>query len=205
MGWVISQAKEWEGLFQLFWGRSRDFQELWPFQEFLAFYGWPQNCHGACGCVIQLMHYNELTMRLKVHWKSNLLPSWASQVLTGFCRILFFLMLCHSFNSCTLPPSFLSHCGLDPRLISWMKNLLLRQLWLCFHIVLPPPWRSDLNSQLPESFLEPHSCSLNSAHAGPQAVCFISFYPSTREASLEYVIMKSYEHLWILPISQLFL
>ena len=30
---------------------------------------------------------------IKVSWKSNLLPSWAQEVVTGFCGILFFLMV----------------------------------------------------------------------------------------------------------------
>ena len=36
--------------------------------HFLAFYGQPWNCHGACGCVIShmLMYYNEHIIRLKV-------------------------------------------------------------------------------------------------------------------------------------------
>ena len=39
------------GLFQQFWGRGWDFQEL---GHLLAFDGWPQNCHGASGCSIWL-------------------------------------------------------------------------------------------------------------------------------------------------------
>ena len=31
-----------------------------------------------------VMYYNEHIMRLKVYWKSNLLPSWTQMVLTSF-------------------------------------------------------------------------------------------------------------------------
>ena len=40
-------------LFQIFWGRGGDFQELGHHPPFDP-YGQPWNCHGACGCVISL-------------------------------------------------------------------------------------------------------------------------------------------------------
>ena len=50
MGGVISWANEWEDYSNYFGGRGGDFQELGP-AHFLAFYGWPWNCHGgAYGC-----------------------------------------------------------------------------------------------------------------------------------------------------------
>ena len=51
MGWVISQANEWEDYSNYFKegvGTSRN----WATACFLAFYGPPWNCPGACGCVI---------------------------------------------------------------------------------------------------------------------------------------------------------
>ena len=44
-------------------------------------------------------------MRLKVHWKSTLPPSWAQWVLTSLCRILNGFVI---FNGCPLPTSLLS-------------------------------------------------------------------------------------------------
>ena len=35
-----------------------------------------------------LIYYNEVTIRLKVHWKSNLLPSSTKLVITSFCHAL---------------------------------------------------------------------------------------------------------------------
>ena len=51
MGWVLSQANEWEDYSNYFKegvGTSRN----WATACFLAFYGPPWNCPGACGCVI---------------------------------------------------------------------------------------------------------------------------------------------------------
>lgn len=59
-------------------------------------------------------------------------------------------------------------------------------------------WRAALNSQRPESFLEPHFCSLNSIPGWPQALGFIPFNLITRQASLEWAIRKPSEHLLIL-------
>ena len=54
------------------------------------------NPPGASWCVIYLIYYNEHIMRLKVHWKSNLLPSLAQLVLNSSC---FFLFVACSWNS----------------------------------------------------------------------------------------------------------
>ena len=51
-----------------------------------------------------LMYYNEHIMKPKVHWESNLPPSWTWLVLNSFCHVLW---LYHSFKGCTLPPSLL--------------------------------------------------------------------------------------------------
>lgn len=52
MGWAVPQANDWEGCCSYFKGRGRDFQEL-GHCPFLAFYGQPQNCHGACGPLVE--------------------------------------------------------------------------------------------------------------------------------------------------------
>ena len=48
--------------------------------------------------------YSEHLMRLKFHWKLNLLPSWTLLVLNSFFHVL---AQCHSFKCCALPPSLL--------------------------------------------------------------------------------------------------
>ena len=106
MGWIISQA-EWED-YSNYFGEGAGISRNWATAHFLNFYGWPQNCHGTGGCVIQqmLMYYNERIMRLKVYWKSNLPPSWTQLVLTSFRHVPW---LYHSFKGCALPPSLLFH------------------------------------------------------------------------------------------------
>ena len=55
---------------------GQGFLGIEPPCTFLFFY---QKCQGTCECVIQmLMYYNELMMRLKVRWKSNLLDQVSS-------------------------------------------------------------------------------------------------------------------------------
>ena len=98
MGWVSSQANEWED-YSCYFGGGVEISRNWATAPFLTFYGWPQNCHGTDGCVIQLMYYNE-HMRLKVYWKSNLPPSWIQLILTSFCHVLW---LCNSFKCCACP------------------------------------------------------------------------------------------------------
>ena len=84
-------------------GRGGDFQELGQLPLFDP-YGRSWNCHGACGCVIQVMCFHERILRLKVQWKSTRLPSQINLVLISLCRVL---GLCHSFKGCALPPSVL--------------------------------------------------------------------------------------------------
>ena len=45
-------------------------------------------------------------MKLKVHWRLNLVSSWTWSVLTSFCHVIW---LCHSFKGCFLIPSFPFH------------------------------------------------------------------------------------------------
>ena len=126
MGWVISSA-EWED-YSNYLGEGVEISRNWATAHFLAFHGWPQNCHGAGGCVIQLlMYYNERIMRLKVHRKQDYLPSWTQLVLTSFCLVLW---LYHSFKGCAPPPSLLFHYGYECTCISlrtcpqffWVSN-----------------------------------------------------------------------------------
>ena len=74
MGWVISKWEDYSN----YLGEGAEISRNWATTHFLIFDGRPWNCHGAGGCVIwhMLMYYNERIMRLKVYWKSNLLPSW---------------------------------------------------------------------------------------------------------------------------------
>ena len=50
MGWVIPQADEWEDYFNYF-GEGTGISRNWATAHFLIFDGWPQNYHGAGGCV----------------------------------------------------------------------------------------------------------------------------------------------------------
>ena len=105
MSWVISQGVG--GLFQLFWRRGGDFQELdhcplfdlwWSASE-LSWHWWV--CHVAYWCVT-----------VSIYWDSrpsgSLLnpPSWTHLVLISLYH---FLWLCHSFKVCalTLPSCFI--------------------------------------------------------------------------------------------------
>ena len=118
MGWlivmdcVISWANEWENYFNDF-GEGVRISRDWATTHCLAFYGWPQNCHGAGGCVTQPLptYYNACLMRPKVYWKLNLRPSWTQLVLTSFHHIL---QLGHSFKGYILPPFHLFHFHKHP-------------------------------------------------------------------------------------------
>ena len=65
-------------LFQLFGGKVR-ISRNWAIAYILIFYGQPQSCPGAGGCVIKhmLIYYNEQIMRLNIYGKSDLVSSWA--------------------------------------------------------------------------------------------------------------------------------
>ena len=77
MDWVISKANERED-YSDYLEKSAEMSRNWAITHFLIFDGWPENCYGTGGRVIQLMlmYYNECIMRLKAHWKSHLSPSW---------------------------------------------------------------------------------------------------------------------------------
>ena len=51
MGWVIAHTNEWED-YSNYFGEGVAISRNWATAHFLAFYGWPQNCHDAGGCVI---------------------------------------------------------------------------------------------------------------------------------------------------------
>ena len=74
--WTQLNWTEWvEGLFQLFWGKGRDFQELGHHSLFgLLWLTWELSWH-----LCRLAHaacYNECILRFEVYWKSTLLPFW---------------------------------------------------------------------------------------------------------------------------------
>ena len=77
------------GLFRLFGGRGRDFQELGHCPLFGLLWSVSELSQAPVGELFSmLIHYNEHIMRFKVYGKSNLLPSWAYLVLTSLCCIL---------------------------------------------------------------------------------------------------------------------
>ena len=72
IGWVISGR-----IIPAILGEGAGLSRNWATTHFLPFYGWPQNCHGACGCVIHLADvlqwvYNEAQGLVEV----SHLPSW---------------------------------------------------------------------------------------------------------------------------------
>ena len=95
------------GLFQLFGGRGRDFQELGHCPLFGLLWAALEFVVAPTGVSFSvLICYNKSTMRLKC-WNSNLLPSWP---LVSFNQFLSYPQWsCHSFTGCTLTPSLLSH------------------------------------------------------------------------------------------------
>ena len=79
----------------------------WATAHSLVFEGWPWSCHGAGGCAFRrLMFYSGLILRLKVHRKSNLPPSWTCFILSSFCHVLWLCcaVLSRSVISDSLPP-----------------------------------------------------------------------------------------------------
>ena len=51
MGWVISQANEWED-YSNYFGGGAEISRNWKISPFLVFRDRPWNCHGTPGCVI---------------------------------------------------------------------------------------------------------------------------------------------------------
>ena len=90
------------GLFQLFWGRGRDFQELGPCPLFdLLWLAWELSWHWwVCHFNANVLQwaYNEAQGPLEV----SLPPSWTQLVLTSLCHVLW---LYHSFKGLALPHS----------------------------------------------------------------------------------------------------
>lgn len=104
MGQVISYANKWEDYFN-YLGRRERFPGIRPLPTFLAFCGQPWNLSVAPMSVSfsMLICYNKRTMKLKVCWNLNLLPSWP---LVGFNQCLSHPQWsCHSFTDCALTPS----------------------------------------------------------------------------------------------------
>lgn len=75
MGWAISQVNEWDD-YSNYFREEVGISRKWANAHFLLFYV-NQNCNGTGGPVIELIYYSEHILRLKVHWKSDLPPSWA--------------------------------------------------------------------------------------------------------------------------------
>ena len=50
MGWVISQATEWEG-YSNYFGEGVEISRNWATALFWPFYSWPRSCHGTDRCV----------------------------------------------------------------------------------------------------------------------------------------------------------
>ena len=85
------------------WG----FPEIGPLPTFLPFTVSLRTVMALVGVSFSMLrYYSEHIMRLKVYWRSNLLPSWTQLVLVSFHHVL---RLCHSFKGCALPPSLLFH------------------------------------------------------------------------------------------------
>ena len=69
---------DWEGYSNDF-GERMEISRGWATTHFLGFDGQPWNCHGTCGCVIELKCYNKQMLRLRVAWKlthRHLGPIW---------------------------------------------------------------------------------------------------------------------------------
>ena len=91
------------------WGKRGEISRNRATAHFSAFYGQPWNLSMAPMGVSfsMLICYNKRTMRLKVCWNSNLLPSWP---LVGFNQCLSHPQWsCHSFTGRALTPSPPSH------------------------------------------------------------------------------------------------
>ena len=59
-------------------------------------------------------------MRLKVHWKSNLLPSWTLLVLTSLCRVLKGYVILLEVVPCPLPSCF---SDMEATRLGWPRRL----------------------------------------------------------------------------------
>ena len=60
-----------------YFGEGVEIFRNWATVRFLPFYSCLRTVIGPVGMPFSiLMHYKEHIMRLKIYWKSNLLPSW---------------------------------------------------------------------------------------------------------------------------------
>ena len=137
------------------WGKRWGFPGTGPLPTFWPFMVSLRTVMALLGVSFSmLIYYNECIMRLKVHWKSKLLPSWTWLVLTSFCHVLW---LHHSFKGCALPPSLLFQFLLPPNsllLVAFTyilffcvelltNTLILSQTWICL------PMHSKANLMTP--------------------------------------------------------
>ena len=54
MGWVISEDNEWED-YSNYFGERVEISMNWVTTHFVVCDGCPWKCHGACGCVTELV------------------------------------------------------------------------------------------------------------------------------------------------------
>ena len=76
MGWIISQANEWED-YSNYFGEGVEVSRNWATSHSLVFRVGPRTVMAPVGVSFSmLMYYNECIMKLTIYWKSNLPPSW---------------------------------------------------------------------------------------------------------------------------------
>ena len=117
------------------------------------------------------LNHDEHLLRPKFWWKMTVLPSWTYLILNSLCHVL---RLCHSFKSCTLPPSCLTWAIL---LNATIIILIMRSL-ICLEITmyqtclegLPYEWVSEVPQSCP-TLCDPVDCNLpgSSVHGILQA------------------------------------
>ena len=114
MGWVISQANEWED-YSNYLGGGIEISRNWATAHFWSFVIGLGTVMAHLGVWFNLLIcYREHKLRIKVWLKSTHPSSWnlvgsihhlrTQLVLINLCPVL---RLCHSFKGCTLPSSFL--------------------------------------------------------------------------------------------------
>ena len=87
------------GVFQLLWGRGRDFQEL-GYSPLFDFCGQPWNRHGTSGCVFQL---TDMLQRARIEAQCLVEVGLSTTLnLFGSNQFSLVLKLCHSFKRCAL-------------------------------------------------------------------------------------------------------
>ena len=82
-----------------YFGEGVEISRNWAIAHLVAFSHYPQNCHAACGCAVQmLMYYRARAMRLEFSQRLDLPPPWAFlythalplSLLSQFCSLLLF-------------------------------------------------------------------------------------------------------------------